>query len=451
MYDAAVIGAGPGGYVAAIKLAQKGKKVILFEKNYLGGTCTNWGCIPTKALLGAAHLYTEILEKSSQLGIKVENVSLELSAIFSHMSKVVMASRKGIEYLLKKNGVEVVFKEADLQTPNTIRVADKVFEAKNIVIATGSIPTIIPPFNQVPGVWTSDDVFKMERLPNSVLIVGGGVIGVELATFFSALKVPVTIVEIMPHILPTEDADVAQVVTRSFKKRGVEIYEQSKVVGVDVVPDGYLCRIETKDGLVEKQVDKVIVSVGRRPSIPESVRSLGLVVERGIKTDEHMRTNIPNIYAIGDVRGQIMLAHVAMYEGIVAAKNICGEEVEMDYTAVPSVIFSNPEVASVGLREKDVDPSKVRIFSFPTSANGRARTMLERDGFAKVLVDRNTLTVLGMTIVGPNATEMIMEGVVAVRNKLNAHQLEESIHPHPTLTETVLGALEGVTDKPLHL
>lgn len=451
MYDAVVIGAGPGGYVAAIKLAQRGKKVALAEKSFVGGTCTNWGCIPTKALLSSAHLYSEILEKSRQLGVNVENVQYDFSAIKSHMNKVVTMSRKGIEYLLKKYNVELINAEAKIESPNLVRAGESKLETENIVIATGSFPSLIPPFDKVPGIWTSDDVFKMEKLPESILIIGGGVIGVEFATFFSVLKIPVTVVELMEHILPTEDKDVAETVAKSLKKREVQIYESSKVIDVQTTNEGFKCVIETKEGIIEKTAQKVLVSVGRKPKIGDDIKALGIHIQRGIETNKKMQTSIPNIYAIGDVRGQIMLAHVAMYEGVVAAKNICGEEVYMDYSAVPSVIFSNPEVASVGVHEKDVDPSKVKIFSFPLSANGRARTILEREGFAKVIAEKETLRVLGMTIVGPSATDMIMEGVIAVKNKLNAKELEESIHPHPTLTETILGAIEGVVEMPIHL
>ncbi len=451
LYDAVVIGAGPGGYVAAIKLGQRGKKVALVEKSFVGGTCTNWGCIPTKALLSSVHLYSEIVEKSKQLGVNVENVQYDFSAMKNHMNRVVTMSRKGIEYLLKKYNIELINAQATIESHNLVRAGELKLETRNIVIATGSYPSLIPPFDGVPGVWTSDDVFKMENLPQSILIVGGGVIGVEFATFFSALKVPVVIVELMEHILPTEDKDVAELIARSLKKRGVQIYESSKVTGVEPVDGGFKCSIETKEGTIEKISHKVLVSIGRRPKIGEDVKALGIEIQRGIKTNQKMQTNIPNIYAVGDVRGQIMLAHVAMCEGVVAAKNICGEEAHMDYSAVPSVIFSNPEIASVGVHEKDVDPSKVKIFSFPLSANGRARTILEKEGFAKLIADKQTLRVLGMTIVSPSATDMIMEGVIAVRNGLNAKQLEESIHPHPTLTETVLGAIEGVVEMPIHL
>ncbi|WP_041083554.1 dihydrolipoyl dehydrogenase [Thermotoga profunda] len=451
MYDAVIIGAGPGGYVAAIKLSQKGKKVALVEKSFVGGTCTNWGCIPTKALLSSTHLYLEITEKSKQLGVNVENVQYDFSTMKNHMNKVVTMSRKGIEYLLKKYNVELINGEATIESPNLVKVADTKLEAKNIVIATGSYPALIPPFDKVPNIWTSDDVFKMEKLPESILIVGGGVIGVEFATFFSTLKVPVTIVELMEHILPTEDKDVAEIIAKSLRKKEVQIYESSKVIDVQATDEGFKCLIETKEGTIEKTVQKVLVSVGRRPKIGEDVKKLGIEIQRGIKTNQKMQTNIPNIYAIGDVRGQIMLAHVAMYEGVVAAKNICGEEAYMDYSAVPSVIFSNPEVASVGIREKDADPSKVKIFSFPLSANGRARTILEREGFVKVIAEKETKKILGMTIVGPSATDMIMEGVIAIKNGLNAKELEESIHPHPTLTETILGAMEGIVEMPIHL
>jgi len=451
VYDAVVIGAGPGGYVAAVKLAQHGKRVAVVEKSFVGGTCTNWGCIPTKALLTSAHLLRNIIEKGAELGVLAENVSFDFSKMKNHMNKVVMASRKGIEYLFKKNKIELINGEAIVESPNSVKVQDRKIEAKHLVIATGSVPTLFPPFNEIVGIWTSDDVFRMERLPESVLIVGGGVIGVELATFFSSLNVKVIIVELLDHILPNEDADAAQLVAKTLKRRGVEIYESSKVTSVQPIENGYRSIIETKEGQLEKTTEKVVVAAGRIPKIGEDLKAVGLAIEKGIKTDETMLTNLPNVYAVGDVRGRIMLAHVAMYEAVVAAENICGKPAKMDYSAVPSVIFSEPEVASVGVKEKDVDPSTVKIFSYPLMANGRARTMLEKEGFAKFIADAKTGRILGATIVGPYATELIMEATVAVRNGLTAEQLERTIHPHPTLSETLLGAIEGVVDRPIHL
>ncbi|ABS60097.1 dihydrolipoyl dehydrogenase [Fervidobacterium nodosum] len=454
MFDAVIIGGGPGGYVCAIKLAHLGKNVALVEKENLGGTCTNWGCIPTKALLTATHLIDEIREKADKYGVKATFEGYDISKVMAHAQKSVTLSRKGIEFLMKKNNVTLIKGTAEVVNKNQVKIKEsgEIFEGKNLVLAHGSVPVVFPPFDSIEGIWTSNDVFKLQSVPQSLLIIGGGVIGVEFATFFSSLGTKVRIVELAEHILPTEDSDVAEEVKKAMIRKGVEIQEKSKVTNIEKLEKSYRVTIKDnneKENVVE--VERILLAVGRRPNIPEDVRALDVEIERGIKTNRKMQTNIEGVYAIGDIRGHIMLAHVASYEGITAALNIAGIEAEMDYSAVPSIIFSNPEVASVGLREKDIDHEKVKISKFPLSANGRARTMLENIGFAKVIADKETGTVLGMSIVSPVATELIMEGVVAVKNKLTAHQLEESIHPHPTLSETLLGALEGITDKPLHL
>lgn len=454
MYDAAVIGGGPGGYVCAIKLAHYGKKVALIEKDQLGGTCTNWGCIPTKALLTATHLLSEAKEKADKLGVKLRVEGYDFQKIMAHAQKSVMMSRKGIEYLLKKNDVEFLKGTAEILEKGKIQIKEtgQIIEARNIVLAHGSVPVIFPPFNEVEGIWTSNDIFTMQSVPKSLLIIGGGVIGVEFATFFSALDTKVTIIELADHILPSEDADVAEELKKSFVRKGVTIYEKSKVTSIKKTEEGYTVVFVNEKGTeTTLSAEKVLLAVGRKPNITDDVRALGVEIDRGVKTDTRMRTNIEGVYAIGDIRGQIMLAHVAAYEGVVAAKNIAGIEAHMDYSAVPSIVFTNPEVAAVGLREKDTNQEEVKVFKFPLSANGRARTMLENLGFVKVIADRASDVVLGVTIVSPHATELIMEGVIAVRNKLTAHQLEESIHPHPTLSETTLGALEGIVDKPIHL
>lgn len=441
MYEAIVIGGGPGGYVAAIRLSQLGKKVAIVEKEEFGGTCTNKGCIPTKAMLTASHLFTEINEKAKKFGILVDNVSYDLSLIMKHMQKSVTMSRKGIEFLMKKNKIDVFKDKAVLKDKNTVLLENsgQEIQGENIILAHGSVPVIFSPFDQIEGIWTSDDVFKMEKMPESILIIGGGVIGVEFATFFSSFGIDVTVVELAEHILPYEDSDVAEEVKKALKKNKVKIIEGEKVEGVEKKGEKYIAKVAGK----EIEVEKVLLAVGRRPNISEDVKALGIEIERGVKTDKHMRTNIDNIYAIGDIRGQIMLAHVAMYEGIVAAHNIAGEEIEMDYRAVPSIIFSNPEVASVGKREKEVDRERVNIYKFPVSANGRARTMEEKLGFAKVIEEKETGKVLGVTIVSANATDMIMEGVLGVKYEMTTEKIAEAIHPHPTLTETLLGAFEG--------
>ncbi|NUU94738.1 dihydrolipoamide dehydrogenase [Marinitoga sp. 1135] len=453
MYDAIVIGGGPGGYVAAIRLAQLEKKVALIEKNNLGGTCTNQGCIPTKAILTAAHLYSDIIGKSKKFGIKVDNVSYDLAGILKHMNKSITMSRKGIEYLMKKNNIDVMKGNAIIKDKNHVEIEEsgEVIEGKNLVLAHGSVPAIFPPFSEVEGIWTSDDVFNnMKELPESIVIVGGGVIGVEFATFFSSLGKKVYIVELADHILPFEDADIAQEVKKALTKKGVKVLEKTKVKGVSK-EEIYKVTIESEKGEEIIEGEKVLLAVGRRPYIPEDVKALGVKIEKGVVTDKRMRTNIENVYAIGDIRAQIMLAHVAMFEGIVAAHNIADEEMKMDYSAVPSIIFSSPEVASTGLKEKDLDPEKIVIGKFPVSANGRARTMEEREGFAKVIADKETGKVLGFAVVSPSATDMIMEGVLAVKHGLTVEEIENDIHPHPTLTETILGAFEDAEGMALHI
>jgi len=440
MFDAIVIGGGPGGYVAAIRLSQLGKKVAIIEKENFGGTCTNKGCIPTKALLTSAHLYQEIVEKSSKMGILVDNVEYDLLKIMKHMEKSVTMSRKGIEFLMKKNKIEVFKATGKLKDNETVLLEEtnEEIKGKNIILANGSVPVVFSPFDKIPGVWISDDVFKMEKFPKSLLIIGGGVIGVEFATFFSTFGVDVTIVELAEHILPFEDKDVAEEIKKVLKKKKVKIIEGTKIENIEK-EDNYIAEINGE----KFEFEKVLLAVGRKPNITEDILNLGIEVKRGVVTDKHMKTNIDNIYAVGDVRGEIMLAHVAMYEGIIAAHNIVGESKEMDYSAVPSIIFSNPEIASVGLKEKDIDKDKVNVWKFPVSANGRARTMDERVGFAKVIEEKETGKVLGVTVVSPNATDMIMEGVLAVKYQMTSHQVAEAIHPHPTLTETLLGAFEG--------
>jgi dihydrolipoamide dehydrogenase len=385
------------------------------------------------------------------MGIKVDNVDYDIAGIMKHMKKSITMSRKGIEFLFNKNKIDLFKETAVIVDKNHVKAGEETLETENIILAHGSEPVMFPPFNEIDGIWTSNEVFQMKEAPESILIIGGGVIGLEFSNFFASLGKKVYLVELFDHILPYEDEDVAKEIKKTLKKKGVEVLEKHKVSDVQISEKGYISKIENDDKIKEIETEKVLLAVGRKPVIPEDVKNLGVEIEKGVKTDLKMRTNIDNVYAIGDIRSQIMLAHVASFEGITAAHNIAGQEKEMDYSAVPSIIFSTPEVASTGVKEKDVDPEKVIISKFPVSANGRARTMEEKDGFAKVIADKESGKVIGFSIVSPSATDMIMEGVLAVKHGLTIEQLADSIHPHPTLTETLLGAIEGAEGMAIHI
>ena len=451
MYDAVVIGAGPAGYVSAIKMAHLGLKVAVVEREHAGGTCTNRGCIPTKALLVSSHMYHEARKKAKRLGIVVEGVSYDFKAVRAHMKRAINTSRKGVEYLFKKNEIDYIKAEARIERPGIVRAGDETLQTRNILIATGSKPTVFPPFDRVEGVWTSDDVFEAEELPKSILVVGGGVVGVEMGTFMGMLGVKVHIVEIMEHILPGEDEDIAEVVKRSLSSLGVNVHESSKVIGVDRKGDEYAVTIETPKETFEVEVERILLSVGRRPNIGEDVKELGIALERGIVTDDHLRTSVDGIYAAGDVRGKVMLAHVGFHEGIVVAYNVKGEERKVDLSVVPLVVYTLPEISSVGMKEKDMDGERHAVARFPVAASGRAAAMGEREGFAKIIYERDSGRVVGFSMVGPFASELVMEATLAIRHGLTVEELANTIHPHPTISEVLLGAFEEAEGKAIHI
>ncbi len=449
MYDLFVVGGGPAGYVAAIRAAQLGMKVGIAEERFLGGTCTNVGCIPTKAWLASSELMDEI-KRAKKFGINVENPEIDVKKVVSRTNRVVLRNRKGIEFLLKKNSVDFFDAHAEIENANKIRVGDKVVESKFLLLSQGSHPIKFPPFD-VEGVLTSDEIFSIQQIPKKLLIVGGGVIGVEMATFFSSFDCQVTIVEIMDHILPTMDEDVVEVISNALKKRGVQLHVKTKTLSVDRKDDGYVVSFEGQEKF-EGEFDKILLSVGRKSNVFDDVKALGIELDKrgNVITDDHMRTNIENVYAAGDINGKYMLAHVASREGIVAVSNMKGKDVKMDYTAVPSVVFSNPEIATVGKGEEELKKAGVEYKKgiFPMSALGRARTLEASEGFAKVLSDKDGV-ILGFTAVGPMVTEILMEGVLAVQNGFTLEKLVEHIHPHPTISEIVMQSAEDALGMPI--
>ena len=453
MYKTIVIGGGPGGYVAAIRLAKLGFKVALIEKKELGGTCTNVGCIPTKALLTAAHLYNDILLKSKKFGIQVNTVSYDFNGIFKHMKKSVTLSRKGVEYLLKKNGIVLYRDKGIILDKKHVKLekSGETINGENLILAQGSRPFIFPPFDSVEGLWTSNDVFNMKTLPDSILIIGGGVIGVEFSTFFSLLGKKVYLVELFEHILPNEDKDAAEIVKKSLTKNGTSVYEKSKVKSVEFSSGKFRSYIEKENGEeVAVETEKVILAVGRKANISDDIKELGIKIsKKGIEVNRKMETSLSGIYAVGDITGEYMLAHVAMKEGIIAAENIAGKQNEMNYTAVPSIIFSNPEIASSGI--KNDSEENLKSFIFPLSANARANTLGEREGFVKIIKDKNNDKIKGMTIVSPSATELITQGSIGIQSEMDVEKLSECIFPHPTLSEAIGETLEGLEDKSIHI
>lgn len=444
-YEVAVIGGGPGGYIAAIRSAQLGKKTVLVEKQDLGGTCLNRGCIPTKALLHCSEAFRE-LGSAKTLGITVGEYSFQYKKIAKRKDKVVKQLRSGVENLLAGHGVDVVRAEAVLTGPHTFRAGDEEFESDQIILASGSIPSNVPiPGADKPGVMDSNSVLALEECPESVVIIGGGVIGAEFATLFSDLGKPVTIVEMLPSILYGNDADVCASITSLLTDKGVIIHTGAKVLEIK---DGLTCVFEKNGQTMAAEGQLIILATGRKPNTAAlGLEAAGVKTERGfVQVDDEMRTNVPHIYAIGDITGKPPLAHVATAQGVVAAHNAAGEHRSMDYSAVPSCIYTAPEIATVGLTEDQAKEAgyKVRIGRFNVSGNGRALAINCTDGFAKLVEDAATGKLLGCHIVGPHATEMICEAVLAIRQGITAEQLGDTLHAHPSVSEILMEAAHDV-------
>ena len=461
-FDLIVIGGGPGGYVGAIRGAQMGAKVALIEKDRLGGTCLNRGCIPTKALYYSAKAL-KAAKTAADFGVTVGDVSFDLSKAVSRKDEVVEKLVGGVGQLLKANGVEVINGTGALEGNGKVKVdtaegaETEVMAGKNIIIATGSEPALIPAFSiDHENVITSTEALNLKTLPKSMLVIGGGVMGCEFATIFARFGTKVTIVELLPTILSTEDKAIVRVVEKSMKAMGIEIHKEVMVDSVEVLKDGGGVKTTLKDG-TEFTTEKVLVSIGRSfNSEGIGLNNVGVEIDKGcITVNNKMETNTTGVYAIGDVTGGMLLAHVASTEAEVAVKNALGQGNKtstMDYSVIPAGIFTDPEIASVGLKEKDAKAEgiDINIGRFPYLACGKALTMGETDGSVQLITEPGSGKVLGASIVGAHATDLIGEIAVVMRAGLGAKDIMETVHAHPTLPEMVLEAAEDTMGLAVH-
>ena len=466
-YDVVVIGAGPGGYVCAIKAAQLGLKVALVEKRATyGGTCVNVGCIPSKALLHASEKFAEAGHDLGELGVDIGKPKLNLSKMHAHRTKVVKQNTDGLVFLMKKNKIDTFQGTGQLAGSGKVKVApeggkEETIEAKNIVIATGSdvagIPGVDVAFDEKVIV-SSTGALEFAKVPASLVVVGGGVIGLELGSVWARLGSRVTVVEYLDTILGGMDGDVARQYQRMLAKQGIEFRLGSKVTGVAKARKGATVTFEpVKGGAAETiEADAVLVATGRKPFTDGlGFEKAGVELdERGrVRTDGHFQTSVPGIYAIGDVIAGPMLAHKAEDEGVAVAEIIAGQAGHVNYDVIPSVVYTSPEVASVGKTEEELKKAGVeyKAGKFPFSANGRARAMLQTEGFVKILADKASDRVLGVHIVGFGAGEMIHEAAVLMEFGGSSEDLARTCHAHPTMSETVKEAALATFAKPIHM
>ncbi len=460
-YSVAVIGAGPGGYVAAIRAAQLGGKVAIVEKQYLGGTCLNVGCIPSKAMLHIAEVLYN-LQSVAELGIALPQApTFDMVKAVAFKDKVVKRMTSGVGTLMKGNHVDVYDGMGVVDASRTITVmkqdgSQEQFSADKIILANGSVP-FVPPFPGVDGrnVMNSDTCWNLPKVPESLICVGGGVIGVELACMFNALGSKVTILEMLPNVLAPVDEEVRKLLVRILSKRGIEIVTGAKVESL--ADDGDLKKVtaNTEKGPQTYTAEYVLMAVSRRPNTSglEHLMEQGLDHDRGrVRVNEKMETNLPGIYAIGDLVHGAGLAHVASTEGEIAADNALGHSARMDYNVVPNPIYTFPEVAFVGLTEAEAKAKypEARIERFPWAAIGKAVAMGETEGFTKVIMGKYG-EILGAHIIGPDATNLITEYSVAMHGELTVDEIAETIHPHPTLSEGLREAVLAVEGRPIHI
>lgn len=454
MYDVMVIGSGPGGYVAAIKATQLKKKTAIIEKEQFGGTCLNRGCIPTKVLLKSVEALQGIqkCENMGITGVDVSRAALNLKAIQERKKTIVAQLTEGVEGLLWKNGVTIYKGIGQLKDNHTVVVGNEEITADNIIIATGSSAKALSvEVDPNMSLLNSDQILQIEEIPENIVVIGGGIIGIEFAYFLASAGSKVTVIEFLDHILPTFDREIITHVQAFLEQIGVQFHTGSKIT--EITKNSVL--FKHNGSLTEIKTGNVLVSIGRHPNLEGiSCEKLGIRTEQGaIVTDDAMRTTVDNIYAIGDVNGKAMLAHVASMEAIIAVKNICGDFCKMEYDSIPSAIFINPEVATVGLTETETKQKygNVKVGKFPLAANAKAKIAGKEQGFIKVIIEPEYGEIVGVHMFCVQATDMIGEAVAAMKLEATAKELTMTIHPHPTVSEALMEAFSAATDKAIHL
>lgn len=456
-YDVVVLGAGPGGYVAAIKAAQMGSKTAIIEKEKFGGVCLNWGCIPTKTLLKSARVYNDILD-SEKYGIDIidkSSITINWNNMQNRKDKVVTKLTGGVEMLLKKNNIDIYKGIGEIIDKNTIKVGEIRLSTNSLILATGSSPKI-PPIDGIKNAIdkglavSSKGLLELKKIPKKLIVIGGGVVGVEFAALFNALGSRVTILQRSNGILGNADKDIKSSMANILTKSGIEIKYNAKIE--NFTDDGIIAIVNGDKN--EFKADKVLFSVGRKANT-EGLDKIGIKLDKrgNVITNERLETNIKGVYAIGDINGKLMLAHVASAEGIVAVENIMGKDSRINYDKAPSCIYAFPEIGTAGLTEDEAIERghEVVISKFPMSVNGKALAEGYSEGFVKIVADKQYGEVLGIHILAPHATDMIAEAVTTMELEGTVHELAKAIHPHPTLSEMVMEAAHGAIDKPIHI